>query len=285
MQRTVRRRAIPALNEWNAEAYEQATVSLEGCMVTDADAVAAVTNETDGRRNSTGKSAGASTANEHPTDDDARTAKTAKTAKTATGTQPDKLPAEGHERPDGSQKECAPLGVVFEIPRAYVAPLAKLLREHLLFEVLRRQRPLRGSLLQCIEAPLLSCIAGLVMPRGQPLPLIVAVDVPEAKLEAGETAIHSPRFTCMLILELRLAYRGPNISKLHIAVTDENVDKVFSILSSQLPNVDLRLLDPRFRGFTQPVGIEGSINLSWLQCDVPRLELEDMKLHFELPSY
>lgn len=289
LQRTVRRRAVPALNEWNAEAYEQATMSSDDYIAGDAD-IASVTEGTEEWNKAARSQSAAKTGTgfdtpdaRHQTEVTTRTsARSAKGYHTKYRTAASSRDATRLD--DASLRAGSPMGVVFEIPRAYVAPAAKLLREHLLFEVLKKQRPLRGWLLQLIEAPLLSYIAGLMFPRGQPLPLTVAVEVPEVKLEIGQTSIHTPRFTCMLVLELRLAYRGPNISKVHMAVTDEQLEKVQSALSSQLPDLDLRLLDSRLGGFTQPIGLEGNLHLSWLECDLPKLEMQDVKINLHLPA-
>lgn len=102
-----------------------------------------------------------------------------------------------------------------------------------------------------------------VLLRIPPYPLLVLVDVAPAGTGMG----------C-----------GPLVRRIRVAISDAEIQRILDVVTEQVAKWDLRELDPRFNGFTQPVQAEFKLDLRWPGASKGEVVVSDFKLDLHLPS-
>jgi len=119
---------------------------------------------------------------------------------------------------------------------------------------------------------------------GQPVvPIVLHAEVAEGLYSICGETLWLPSFFFALVLECHLSSE-PCVPAIQIVVTDDIIDQVLDVLQTGLQGVDMRKLDSRLAGFTEPINLHCQAVLSWPHASSPRLDVRDIKVHLEIPS-
>lgn len=115
---------------------------------------------------------------------------------------------------------------------------------------------------------------------GQTVPLVIPIPLPAGMYEGIETWL--PEIRVMLVLWLRFTDHR-YITRVQVALVDGMLDQIINVALSQCLPKDLRLLDPRLAGFTEPIDLTFQVALNWVRHNRLRIELNDLRVKLHLP--
>jgi len=121
-----------------------------------------------------------------------------------------------------------------------------------------------------------------------PQPFVVDVDLDpwEVELESYSFNLKLPRMRFAFVFHLDLTRKGESthIVRAYVAFSDDWLSNLLQSFRDQLLGWDLRELDPRFAGFTQPVYAAFDLDCSWASPDTLRLVGRALKTRLDLPA-
>lgn len=187
-----------------------------------------------------------------------------------------------------SPSEAGPGGIVVELPEQHLELLEPLARDYLL-EQLFPGRCCRCAV-EWLEPGLRRWIAGAFQDEAA-VPLLVERRMKEHVvpiMENAEEFLWIPRVPVLLQLDLNPLGTGAGcgtlVRRARVAISDQELKSLIDAVTEQVVRWDLRELDPRLAGFTQPVRVDFKFHLHWPCAGKLEAAVSDFKLDLHLPS-
>mmetsp|Transcript_60058 Transcript_60058/g.133959 ORF Transcript_60058/g.133959 Transcript_60058/m.133959 type:complete len:741 (+) Transcript_60058:16-2238(+) len=178
-----------------------------------------------------------------------------------------------------------PQGVIFEWPQELLEQvrLSEVFREYCLYEWMTSRRPLNWMhpttwVLHFLERPLRELLNDCF--GGQAVPIVIPVDLPAGMYSSG---VWLPDIRVMVILWLQFTDHR-YIRGIEAVVVDGMLDQIANAVKVQLVPEDLREMDPRLRGFTEPVNLRFEAILRWANEETVYIDLKDLVVRLGLPK-
>jgi len=174
--------------------------------------------------------------------------------------------------------------VVIELLEEDAARLGFLLRDYYM-----NTRWRKGFGTRCLQAmePALCALARMVLEtEGAVLPVIFEVELDEWEIELEGYAfnLRMPSMRMAMVFHLDMHQSAPRTRRVFAVLPDELLANVVQKLQDQIPEWDLRELDPRFAGFRQPVHLNLQLCAAWPKSDEFRLEAKQLRARLDLPN-
>ncbi|CAL1137931.1 unnamed protein product [Cladocopium goreaui] len=155
-------------------------------------------------------------------------------------------------------------GTVLELPSEAVERLSPYLCDYLLRAVTSNQKSSwRRALWRLLGRRwLLSAVHSAMK---DPLPLVLALDLDpwEVKLDGYSFNLKMPSMRFAVVLQVEVSSIGCSFVRAFAAFPDELVVNLVRCLQEQMQGWDLREMDPRFAGFTQPARVGFDLEVDW----------------------
>eukprot|EP00435_Cladocopium_sp_Y103_P046149 s2722_g13.t1 len=207
------------------------------------------------------------------------------------GTQPKESPK---ETPTGKGSddtaECtgttlAGHGVVLELPSEAVERLSPYLCDYLLRAVTSNQKSSWWRALRRLLGRrwLLSAVHSAIK---DPLPLVLALDLDpwEVELDGYSFNLQMPSMRFAVVLQVEVSSIGCSFVRAFAAFPDELVENLIRCLQEQMQGWDLREMDPRFAGFTQPARVAFDLEVDWPSSSEIRFMAKKLNSRLDLSA-
>lgn len=133
---------------------------------------------------------------------------------------------------------------------------------------------------------LLPFLADLVVSKSGSSPrLLILVNIPKIPvLEVEGKKLELPVMPFLFVLDLRMQGRGPVIERARVVVADKVIDSVLEGVSTQLPDIDFRKLEPQLASFTEPVSVKLKLGLEWQNHALAKFSVTKPSVKLGLPE-
>mmetsp|Transcript_106722 Transcript_106722/g.297031 ORF Transcript_106722/g.297031 Transcript_106722/m.297031 type:complete len:799 (+) Transcript_106722:60-2456(+) len=184
----------------------------------------------------------------------------------------------------GPAATATPRGVLLELAPADTARLAGLMRAYYLDDALRGGPG--AWLLRLAEPALHAFMRSAVETEGSAAPVVFEVELDEweMELEGYSWNLRFPSMRLAVLLHLSLDGGAPRCRRACIVLPDALLQRLVQSLRQQAVGWDLRELDPRFSGFTQPVHVAFDLEAKWTSPSVLRLDALGLRSRLDLPD-
>jgi len=181
------------------------------------------------------------------------------------------------------REHAQPQGLVLELQEDDAARLGGLLRSYFLQEVWGGG--FRARLMQAVEPLLQAFMRWTLDVENHTTEVVVEVDLDEweIELEGYSFNLHMPSMRFAIVLVLSLDGGVPRMKRAFAAFPDELLDNIMKGWQAQIPEWDLRELDPRFKGFRKPAHVSSRLCLKWPKPGCFRLEAHSVQSRLDLP--
>lgn len=176
-------------------------------------------------------------------------------------------------------------GTVLELPSEAVERLSPYLCDYLLRAVtLNQKSSWRRALWRLLGRRwLLSAVHSAMK---DPLPLVLALDLDpwEVKLDGYSFNLKMPSMRFAVVLQVEVSSIGCSFVRAFAAFPDELVVNLVRCLQEQMQGWDLREMDPRFAGFTQPARVGFDLEVDWPSSSEIRLTAKKLNSRLDLSA-
>lgn len=187
-----------------------------------------------------------------------------------------------HDTPSDPRPE-RKWGVMLKFPEAGGVTLVNSIWDYIIKNI--RCGCILGPLFHCCQ-PCLQAGVRFCAPNWQAVPFVMDVETGEMKLELDPEVwpdgLHLPNVRVALLVHLGLS--GDLPSSVRIAVPDTIIKEISESLRKQIGELDIRTLEPRLSGFTQPFRVDFQVALEWPQVDKCKLVIQGLKSSLHLPQ-
>lgn len=170
-----------------------------------------------------------------------------------------------------------PQGIIFEWPSGLLEEVraAEIFRDYILSEWMTPSRPLNWLhplpwILHLLELPLRELFNDCF--EDQVVPLVIPIELAAGTYSSG---IWLPEIRVMLVLWMQFTDRR-YVKGIEAVIVDGMLDQIANVVKVQLVPEDLREMDPRLRGFTEPVNLGFDEKMY--------VEFKDLKVRLGLPK-
>lgn len=182
------------------------------------------------------------------------------------------------------QETSVPEAVSMLLPSKHVPRLASMIKDYVFAKlpVLQLLGGAGGCLVPLIERWLIRCLAEEV--DGPPVvPVVAHVEIPAGMFEVVGEQIWLPSFSLAVFLDCELCPGKPYVTEARVAIIDAHIEQVLDVLQTEVGAMDLRTLDPRLDGFSEPINLLAQVALSWPEASLLRIDVRNLKAHLSLP--
>ncbi|OLP83346.1 hypothetical protein AK812_SmicGene35913 [Symbiodinium microadriaticum] len=178
-----------------------------------------------------------------------------------------------------------PQGIIFEWPSGLLEEVraAEIFRDYILSEWMTPSRPLNWLhplpwILHLLELPLRELFNDCF--EDQVVPLVIPIELAAGTYSSG---IWLPEIRVMLVLWMQFTDRR-YVKGIEAVIVDGMLDQIANVVKVQLVPEDLREMDPRLRGFTEPVNLGFDVAIRWAGEEKMYVEFKDLKVRLGLPK-
>lgn len=176
-------------------------------------------------------------------------------------------------------------GVVLEIPRGEVDRLNPFACDY----VRRSMFPssATSSLCACLEPFTRKWLISTVSEAVEsPVPLVLEVDLDpwQVPLEGYNFDLQMPSMRFALVVHVDISDKRARFVRAFCAFPTELIDNIARCLQDQIRQWDVREMDPRFDGFTQPAHVDLELQASWGAPSLLRLTARNLSCRLDLPA-
>jgi len=148
--------------------------------------------------------------------------------------------------------------------------------------------PAWGCCFLGLVEPVLRALARSVLETGpeSTAPVVFEVELEEWEIELENYSFNLtlPSMRFAVIFHLSLEGGAPRTTRFFAVLPDGLLDRVAKKLQSQVCRWDLRELDPRFAGFTQPAHVDFDLRFRWSEDGSPLIEGRSLRSRLDLPQ-
>lgn len=189
--------------------------------------------------------------------------------------------------PSESDMASTSRGAIFtEVPD--IPHLVELITEYVMDSFLRSWRVglCCRKLLSCIGPPLRAFFSGLVGEESGRLQVAFNVSVPSqhVPVDHKDQELDIPAIPLLILVDMHLAGQGPLFRRLRVVLPDSVVGHVISRVSSQVSEIDWRLVDRRLDGFVEPLEVKFDLALEWVTEHCPQIDVRNFVVRLHLPG-
>eukprot|EP00913_Durusdinium_trenchii_P029818 g27943.t1 len=168
---------------------------------------------------------------------------------------------------EGAKQTARGGGVVLELPPAAVERLSPHACDYLLRSVTSKQQSWWSSMCHLLRRRwLLSAVNAAV---DEPLPLVLPIDLDpfEVSLDGYSFDLKMPSMRFAVVFQMEVTANSCHFVRVFAAFPDQLIQNLARSLQEQIQQWDLRELDPRFAGFTQPALVSFDLEMEWTEWD------------------
>lgn len=173
-------------------------------------------------------------------------------------------------------------GVLAEVKEEDMHPLAALVQEYLVEDFYAD--PIRRLLMRFLDRYGKPLLRAVVTPGRTSVPFVIDAWIAEIPIEGLPFKLVLPEWHLAILLDFDLIGSGPLVSRLRAFVPECHTENLLKAATLQLEAADLRELDERLQGFTEPIRVLLHAETSEEQQGVVRLELKGLHATLHLPT-
>jgi len=145
---------------------------------------------------------------------------------------------------------------------------------------------LTAGILRSVMGKLLPFLADLVVSKPGSFPrLLILVTVPKMSvLEVEGKKLELPAMPFLMVLDLSMQGSGPVIERARVMMADKVIDSVLETVSTHLPDIDLRKLEPQLASFAEPISVKLKLGLDWENTALAKFSVTKPSVKLSLPE-